>query len=1017
MVVLRNQCLGSYYSVRPIEVETKPKRPSSRRASPRKRRHSTWKLQAYPKQAFCDTFCDLGKDSRPCSRMGGDSGAIPCLEVAKPQRTEGTIHKVCHTTSGPDFEDPVSRYLRETAPPTESVETLPEKAGGAMGILGKSRDRLSKQCARICTASGGRLLKGTRYNTTLPGQVSSADMCLQSPLSDVLELIPEEFRPSPSRVMEWMAERRLRPHEACAELLLLSGEDPIFPKLRDLIAAQPHAEATRRSPLVQQMDPEIRELDVNVWMSQLQNAIGSVKVPAEEPDIRQSSSMLDALSSVAKNSALRWMTGTKGNSKPIEIDIRWLGAAVLCFPLTLEASFKGNGFGRGLKAACLWQDLQILNFSDSALLCDDHFKVLAGKCPKLHWLEVTRCPELRTMEALKDIKNLQTVIAHECSGFKAPQPLLTSDSVRFLELRQCAKLKVPNLELPLIEQLDLSGLKSLQSLNGFLPNLSFLDLSSCPLLKAIDEVVFQSCPVLRELDVRDCPRLRSINGLATATELAIIRAGRCTQLVSLGAQEAHTIELVNSGIKAFGALRFLDVYGCDILPVEEIWALFVNTWSAKTSAQTEELRHILGSASAPSIQCTSVRGDEAPSITCEVCESECGKSCSRLTKPTLFKSGSTFELVATVQKLEDRDGLASVGCAFVCWPERQLHEVLSSDLLSGDRKQLELSHVGACRTKFKEAVDSMKFSSVEVTKVSKRGMLQNPEIRTKVRMAPKWKLEETKNELLDAQAALGEIDLDLLRAGVPTILSVMPDREVPCCFGCGQWMQVQQLAGHEARSCSSRLVPCRRGCGKMVKLCHREHHEQIESALQDRLQTWNAAKLRIAIQQGRDHCCAPECRWRQICTGCKLPAKVIESAEKYLSELEVKVKAVKPVVAKGRVSIDFDNCLVGIAASIAFCARKPPDASAEFESREAALEIIVDLATVIMAFGTPVVIEGHTGQVDPPEYWGSLAANRASLICNELKRCGVRADLIRAKGCPGGGAKVLILPDKTKTQP
>jgi hypothetical protein len=148
---------------------------------------------------------------------------------------------------------------------------------------------------------------------------------------------------------------------------------------------------------------------------------------------------------------------------------------------------------------------------------------------------------------------------------------------------------------------------------------------------------------------------------------------------------------------------------------------------------------------------------------------------------------------------------------------------------------------------------------------------------------------------------------------------------------------------------------------------------------------------------------------------CKLPAHVIVSSEKYMHELEAKVQAVKPVVAKGRVSIDFDNCLVGIAASIAFCARKPPNTSAEFESREAAMEIIADLAIVIMAFGTPVVIEGHTGQVDPVEYWGTLAANRASLICNELTRCGVPPGLVRAKGCPGGGAKVLILPDKAKS--
>jgi hypothetical protein len=275
-----------------------------------------------------------------------------------------------------------------------------------------------------------------------------------------------------------------------------------------------------------------------------------------------------------KKSALRWISTSQETAKPVEIDIRWLGAAVLCFPLTLEASFKGNGFGVGLKAVCIWQDLQILNFSDSALLCNDHFKVLAGKCPKLNWLEVTRCPKLHTMQALSEIRNLQTVIAHECSGFKAPQPLLTSESVRFLELRHCVKLKVPHLALPLIEQLDLSGLQCLQGLDGYLPNLSLLDLSSCPSLKTIDDTIFHSCPVLRELDVRDCPRLQSIKGVAIATKLAIIRAGRCHELVSLGAQETTANEMVKSGSRAFGSVRFLDVYGCDKLPVEELWVFF-----------------------------------------------------------------------------------------------------------------------------------------------------------------------------------------------------------------------------------------------------------------------------------------------------------------------------------------------------------------------------------------------------------------------------------------------------------
>jgi hypothetical protein len=124
-------------------------------------------------------------------------------------------------------------------------------------------------------------------------------------LSDVLDLIPEESRPSPSRVLEWMKERKLRPHEACAELLLLSGENPIFPKLHEMIAAQSNSESTRRSPLVHQMDPETRELDVAVWMDELQKA----------EDEQQSSALLDALGSLAKKVCTPMDQHLAGNGK------------------------------------------------------------------------------------------------------------------------------------------------------------------------------------------------------------------------------------------------------------------------------------------------------------------------------------------------------------------------------------------------------------------------------------------------------------------------------------------------------------------------------------------------------------------------------------------------------------------------------------------------------------------------------------------------------------------------------
>lgn len=87
---------------------------------------------------------------------------------------------------------------------------------------------------------------------------------------------------------------------------------------------------------------------------------------------------------------------------------------------------------------------------------------------------------------------------------------------------------------------------------------------------------------------------------------------------------------------------------------------------------------------------------------------------------------------------------------------------------------------------------------------------------------------------------------------------------------------------------------------------------------------------------------------------------------------------------------------VSIDAEIKFASRKPPDTSAEYDdgSQEQAVAIVGDLAVVVGAFETKMIIEGHTGSTDPPDYWQALAENRANLIVDTLVRRGCNRRLI-----------------------
>jgi hypothetical protein len=176
--------------------------------------------------------------------------------------------------------------------------------------------------------------------------------------------------------------------------------------------------------------------------------------------------------------------------------------------------------------------------------------------------------------------------------------------------------------------------------------------------------------------------------------------------------------------------------------------------------------------------------------------------------------------------------------------------------------------------------------------------------------------------------------------------------------------------------------------------------------------TWNVEKLRYWVEVASVFCI------KQTGDRREQDLKILAKYQGDVLELAPCVEAALPVLGRDPkfVDIDFDNCTIKIEKDIDFETRKPPDASAEFKAgtEEDTRMVLEDVATVVKAFKAPMIVEGHTGATDPPAYWGELAQNRATAICEVMYEFGCTPEMLRPKGCPGGGAYVAVRPAKPK---
>jgi outer membrane protein OmpA-like peptidoglycan-associated protein len=633
-------------------------------------------------------------------------------------------------------------------------------------------------------------------------------------------------------------------------------------------------------------------------------------------------------------------------------------------------------------------------------------------------------------------------------------PVVIAPKVTTLVVTGCHKITCFNAELPVLRKLDLSRLESLTSITPKTPALEELNCSFAPALKGLDASLFAECPVLKELTLRGCEELLELNGLEHAKNLLRLRVSRCVKLHKL----RWTDHPRNIGQDVCPLLRYADFHACHALGDEELFQL-VGDVDVEEEA---ELHDGPSSASASKQSPTNLGSPGRGSF---------GKGGL---KKQLTRQQTAVEHFA--KKASETDGKGAIGNVRKVmlkempplnvgdvvvvkdyWQHPPLPEdepgtyriqyLLESEEPEGLPKRIAYSWAREDGHSFETLPFEVEEGAVIVWPSQKRADAYPPlrtpgwqellkqGCRSKFRKAameaqvdnrPQVQ-EEMKDAFKRAEAA-HVIAMPLLRGGLKQAEKLVPDLKFPCFMGCGKRMTAKDYMKHEAICPSRQVLPGDDAKITIPRIGARpevvkyrmgiavdklEEHVKVREAVEEQCKWWNPGKLSEAITTivGPDHHL-----WKKKkCTDPShiFPHHVIVAVENRQRRLQRKYEAVRPLLPKKAIEIDFDTNRIEIKKPIAFAKRKPPDSSAEFDEAKVdeALETISDLAIVIANYMERMVVEGHTGGAsDPISYWEDLANSRAQLIVDTLVEKGVRKSLLVARGEPGGGAKVAVFP-------
>lgn len=837
----------------------------------------------------------------------------------------------------------------------QAPQTLTDKSPAMKQAL-----QTSRQASRVLLKSFGHLLDKptSKFDETLPGQIPSELALLPPPFIDIWKTMDPKHRPSPKVLTSWMAKRGLRMNEAFAERALTDGKCnpplPPWPENR----SKGRESSWLYSP---NLDDAKANFDLAGWISHVLRQRG---MDAEADDL----------------------TRDDGPS----LDIRWVVAMLLWLPAAERVSMAKLPFDLKYGFLGFLPLLRHLDLSENKVVKSESLGALKN-CTALEIINVSKCNGLTTLQQLNCCRRLTTIHARDCMGFQTTEadqePMIRSASVTAFDLHECDAVKCLNIECPAVTYLDLAYYDVLERLRGHLMKLEHLDMSFDPMMYQIrDDIFLTIAPNLLELHLRSCDILEKIDGLRQAQKLQVLRVCCCPRLQTLGFDPKSMIQKPICPM-----LRFLDAHDCPLLLESQLWGILKNLVTAAPApeGETKTKKKILQRVGhmmpgqIVEVQDFWIAEEEGKKRLVYLCRSANDK------KDFLYadQDGEVFTSVSDEEE--------SKRCSVV-WPTRAQADKFLQTLDIDKTKKFSAATLAGVRRKLRDAVDYGR---------------DHPELRK----------EEAKEELDHAITRMIEVlrpeDFALVRSAMcqGAVPELLPDRPLPCFLGCGKVMSSDAYVRHEAYECPNRrtyvhrqlIIPRFGDRPKRIEnnvgICMNDVAKFHATAdeLQAKLKVWNPKPLHDLLTS-IDHS-SPQYFTEETRKSCWARQR----------DMEEKHRIVYPLLKHGNIAVDFDQCTVDILVSIAFAARKPPDASAAFEEKgyAQAQEVLKDLSVVVRAYRTVMIVEGHTGQVEPRDYWEVLAYNRSALIVNELQNLGVPRGICKPVGCPGGGAKVLVYPD------
>eukprot|EP00397_Hematodinium_sp_SG-2012_P007818 GEMP01007868.1.p1 GENE.GEMP01007868.1~~GEMP01007868.1.p1 ORF type:complete len:673 (+),score=140.86 GEMP01007868.1:938-2956(+) len=656
--------------------------------------------------------------------------------------------------------------------------------------------------------------------------------------------------------------------------------------------------------------------------------------------------------------------------------------------------------------------LTALSIQRNPLLTSDNLPLFVHACRNLRVLNVSGCAHLDCLGSLDELRHLDVIIALQCDSLGSSKKRIVKHiGVRKLHFQGSTTLQYVWASCPSVVHLDLSYLSCMR-IKGPLTRLKKLDLAHTSIVQLVKRD-FDECPALEHLCLRSCTKLIALHFGVVRTLKDLIVA-RCPALTALSGKLPHLTYLDAHLCNCSSRLAHLLKTSTRALSIE--FQGFSQLSLIGAGGTTTRLLHFSCPGGDDASWHSSIDERASLASTFGPSDATCTGECVCVTHVTI-KALRPKETPQICYVCSDDKIRAARACGA---------EFTSTNLLSDSLTHVVFSAKTDTYPYCSAIQEGVRHKLIRAAKMASKQLSERP-----LHGVHHDRKEETVLELRDAVELAEKValrDFPLYNEIVHGVLfKVLTDQKLSCPLDCGTMLDSATFDAHIMNDCPQQKCQCncvslvvpkigelptRIQCTDYVVVSEMEHHKELHEELQAALLSWNVPNLQDKLDR-----CVPDDHLRFEaksckCRGCQFSTEIIFAAEQRLRQLEEKVAECQPVLERGNVSIDFDKNSLLTESDIEFEPRKPPDASAKFDAagKERGIAILQDTAIVLNLFREEMLIEVHTGSVEPVEFYQKHATNRARLIVSTLADLGVRRTLMKAVGKPGGGSHVAIFP-------